>query len=91
VLLLGALAWWVHSLIVGTVYVVVGAIFVISPLILLSNPAGLPSWINQTLGNLFVSTNGPMGVGITLGSGMLIAGVISIWRAFGMRGEATAS
>jgi len=91
VLVLGALAWWVHSLIVGAVYIVVGGLFTITPMIILGNPTALPSVVNQTLGNLFVSTNGPMGAGLLLGSAMLIAGIISIWRSFATRSETAAS
>jgi hypothetical protein len=91
VLVLGGVAWWVHSLIVGAVYIVVGAIFTVSPIIILGNPTTLPSWANQTLGNLFVSSNGPMGAGLVLGAAMLISGIISIWRAIATRSAAAAS
>jgi len=91
IFVLGALAWWVHSLIVGGVYIVIGAIFVISPVILLGNPTAQPSWVNQKLGSLFVATNGPLGAGVTLGAAMVIAGIISIWRGIASRSETAAS
>ena len=90
VLVIGAIGFRVRSAIVGVVYALLGGLLLATPLVIIGNPATYPSWVNDTLGRLFVATNGPLSAGTVLGGAMLIGGIVSIWRAFATR-SATAT
>ena len=77
VLLMGALAWRSHSLLLGLVYVIIGAVFVLTPVLVL-NSVALPDWLAQGFPGL-LSTSSPLNAGTTLGAGMFIAGLVALW------------
>jgi hypothetical protein len=88
VLLIGALAWRSRSLLLGAVYVIVGAVFVLTPVLVL-NSVALPDWLAQGFPGL-LSTSSPLNAGTTVGAGMFIAGLMALWTwARGRRGART--
>jgi hypothetical protein len=89
VLLMGALAWWSRSLVLGVVYVIVGTIFVLTP-VLVFNSVAMPEWLSQGFPGL-LSISSPLDAGITIGAGMLISGVIALWAWARTRRGAAAS
>lgn len=77
VLLMGALAWRSRSVLLGIVYVIVGAIFVVTP-VLVFNSVALPDWLSQGFPGL-LSIDSPLDAGVTVGGGMFLAGLVALW------------
>ncbi len=69
VMLLGVLAWWSGSLLVGIAYAVVGAYFAFQMTLLTNGILSLEDYYP-----------GPINAAATVGAGMLLAGLIAIYR-----------
>lgn len=77
VLLIGALAWRSRSILLGVVYVIVGALFVVTPVLVL-NSVVMPDWLAEGFPGL-LSTSSPLRAGTTVGAGMFVAGLVALW------------